>query len=85
MNRLPAEFDEAGDTATTCGRAGRSITFRVLPCHDESAHLRYHQIYDVTAVLEDRAKEKFRRSIASPFHPEPSKKVTEINAAEWLC
>jgi len=80
LNRLPSEFDEL----VNCHDArARQVEHHILvSCHcTMKGSLPITQIHDVTAVLEDRVKESFRRSIASQFTPNHSRKSSGTNCS----
>jgi divalent metal cation (Fe/Co/Zn/Cd) transporter len=70
LNRLPSEFDEL----VNCHDArARQVEHHILvSCHcTMKGSLPITQIHDVTAVLEDRVKEKFPQINRVTIHPEP--------------
>jgi len=70
LNRLPAEFDELVNCHDV---RARQVEHHILvSCHcTMKGHLPITQIHDVTAVLEDRVKEKFPQIYRVTIHPEP--------------
>jgi divalent metal cation (Fe/Co/Zn/Cd) transporter len=70
LNRLPSEFDEL----VNCHDVRvRQVEHRILvSCHcTMKSALPITQVHDVTAVLEDRVKEKFPQVFRVTIHPEP--------------
>ena len=70
LNRLPSEFDEL----VNCHDArARQVEHHILvSCHcTMKSQLPITQVHDVTAVLEDRVKEKFPQIFRVTIHPEP--------------
>jgi divalent metal cation (Fe/Co/Zn/Cd) transporter len=70
LNRLPSEFDEL----VNCHNVrARQVEHHILvSCHcTMKGALPITQIHDVTAVLEDRVKEKFPQIYRVTIHPEP--------------
>ena len=71
LNRLPSEFDEL----VNCHDVRvRQVEHHILvSCHcTMKSELPITQVHDVTAVLEDRVKEKFQQIYRVTIHPEPS-------------
>ena len=71
LNTLPAEYGELVNCHDVRVRqAGRHI---LASCHcTMKALLPITQVHDVTAVLEDRIKEKFPQVFRVTIHPEPA-------------
>ena len=70
VNTLPAEYDEL----VNCHQVRvRQVEHRILAsCHCVmKGELRVTNVHDVTAVLEDRVKEKFPQIFRVTIHPEP--------------
>jgi divalent metal cation (Fe/Co/Zn/Cd) transporter len=70
LNRLPSEFHEL----VNCHDArARQVEHHILvSCHcTMKSELPITQIHDVTAVLEDRVKERFPQIFRVTIHPEP--------------
>src|SRR5215467_8861649 len=70
VNGLPAEYDEL----VNCHQVRvRQVEHRILAsCHClMKAELSVTKVHDVTAVLEDRVKEKFPQIFRVTIHPEP--------------
>src|ERR1700694_5756246 len=70
LNRLPLEFDELVNCHDV---RARQVEHHILvSCHcTMKGSLPITQIHDVTAVLEDRVKEKFPQIYRVTIHPEP--------------
>src|SRR5260370_13441965 len=70
LNRLPLEFDELVNCHDV---RARQVEHHILvSCHcTMKGRLPITQIHDVTAVLEDRVKEKFPQIYRVTIHPEP--------------
>jgi divalent metal cation (Fe/Co/Zn/Cd) transporter len=70
LNHLPAEFDELVNCHDV---RARQVEHHILvSCHcTMKGSLPITQIHDVTAVLEDRVKEKFPQIYRVTIHPEP--------------
>jgi len=70
LNRLPSEFDELVNCHDV---RARQVEHHILvSCHcTMKSELPITQIHDVTAVLEDRVKEKFPQIFRVTIHPEP--------------
>jgi cation diffusion facilitator family transporter len=70
LNRLPSEFDELVNCHDV---RARQVEHHILvSCHcTMKGNLPITQIHDVTAVLEDRVKEKFPQIYRVTIHPEP--------------
>ena len=71
LNRLPSEFDEL----VNCHDVRvRQVEHHILvSCHcTMKSELPITQVHDVTAVLEDRVKEKFQQIYRVTIHPEPA-------------
>jgi cation diffusion facilitator family transporter len=70
VNRLPAEFDELVNCHDV---RARQVEHHILvSCHcTMKSDLPITQVHDVTAVLEDRVKEKFPQISRVTIHPEP--------------
>jgi cation diffusion facilitator family transporter len=70
LNGLPSEFDELVNCHDV---RARQVEHHVLvSCHcTMKSHLPITQVHDVTAVLEDRVKEKFPQIFRVTIHPEP--------------
>src|SRR5215470_6853608 len=72
VNGLPAEYDEL----VNCHQVRvRQVEHRILAsCHClMKAELSVTKVHDVTAVLEDRVKEKFPQIFRVTIHPEPDR------------
>src|SRR5437016_4332916 len=70
LNRLPSEFDELANCHDF--RTWQVETPSMEYCHyTMKSALPITQIHDVTAVLEDRVKEKFPQIYRVTIHPEP--------------
>jgi divalent metal cation (Fe/Co/Zn/Cd) transporter len=70
LNQLPAEFDEL----VNCHDVhARQVEHHILvSCHcTMKSDLPITRVHDVTAVLEDRVKEKFPQISRVTIHPEP--------------
>ena len=70
LNRLPSEFDELVNCHDVRARQVEHHILVSCHCTMKSA-LPITQVHDVTAVLEDRVKEKFPRIFRVTIHPEP--------------
>jgi len=70
LNGLPSEFDELVNCHDV---RARQVEHHILvSCHcTMKSHLPITQVHDVTAVLEDRVKEKFPQIFRVTIHPEP--------------
>src|SRR6266852_5010155 len=70
LNRLPSEFDELVNCHDV---RARQVEHHILvSCHcTMKGSLPITQIHDVTAVMEDRVKEKFPQIYRVTIHPEP--------------
>jgi divalent metal cation (Fe/Co/Zn/Cd) transporter len=70
LNKLPLEFDELVNCHDV---RARQVEHHILvSCHcTMKSELPITQIHDVTAVLEDRVKEKFPQIYRVTIHPEP--------------
>src|SRR6266480_4148568 len=70
LNKLTLEFDELVNCHDV--RARQVEHHLLVSCHcTMKSNLRITQIHDVTAVLEDRVKEKFPQIDRVTIHPEP--------------
>jgi cation diffusion facilitator family transporter len=70
INGLPAEFDELVNCHDVRARQVEHHIFVSCHCTMKST-LPITQVHDVTAVLEDRVKEKFPQIYRVTIHPEP--------------
>ena len=70
INGLPAEFDELVNCHDVRARQVEHHVFVSCHCTMKST-LPITQVHDVTAVLEDRVKEKFPQIYRVTIHPEP--------------
>jgi cation diffusion facilitator family transporter len=70
INGLPAEFDELVNCHDVRARQVEHHIFGSCHCTMKST-LPITQVHDVTAVLEDRVKEKFPQIYRVTIHPEP--------------
>ena len=70
INRLPAEFDELVNCHDVRARQVEHHIFVSCHCTMKSS-LPITQVHDVTAVLEDRVKERFPQIYRLTIHPEP--------------
>jgi cation diffusion facilitator family transporter len=70
LNGLPSEFDELVNCHDV---RARQVEHHILvSCHcTMKSQLSITQVHDVTAVLEDRVKEKFPQIFRVTIHPEP--------------
>ncbi len=74
LNRLPSEFDEF----LNCHDVRvRQVEHRILvSCHcTMKSALPITQVHDITALLEDRVKEKFPQIFRVTIHPEPAEET----------